>query len=104
MGPLAGITVIELAGLAPGPFCGMMLSDMGADVIRIERKGHAALTEPKYDVMMRNRRSIGIDLRKAEGVEIVLDMVERADALQEGSLILGPMNRQECWLRRWRQA
>ena len=84
MGPLQGVRIIEVGGIGPGPFCGMMLSDMGADVIRIERKGHNALTEPKYDVMMRNRRSIGIDLRKPEGVEIVLEMVEKADALQEG--------------------
>jgi alpha-methylacyl-CoA racemase len=84
MGPLQGVKIIEVGGIGPGPFCGMMLSDMGADVIRIERKGHTALTEPKYDVMMRNRRSIGIDLRKPEGVEIVLEMVEKADALQEG--------------------
>ncbi len=84
MGPLQGVKIIEVGGIGPGPFCGMMLSDMGADVIRIERKGHTALTEPKYDVMMRNRRSMGIDLRKPEGVEIVLDMVEKVDALQEG--------------------
>ena len=62
----------------------MMLSDMGADVIRIERKGQLSLTEPKYDVMMRNRRSIGIDLRKPEGAAAVLKMIARVDALQEG--------------------
>jgi alpha-methylacyl-CoA racemase len=84
MGPLQGVKIIEVGGIGPGPFCGMMLSDMGADVIRIERKGQASLTEPKYDVMMRNRRSMGIDLRKPEGVEIVLDMIEKVDALQEG--------------------
>jgi alpha-methylacyl-CoA racemase len=84
MGPLQGVKIIEVGGIGPGPFCGMMLSDMGADVIRIERKGQSARTEPKYDVMMRNRRSMGIDLRKPEGVEIVLDMVEKVDALQEG--------------------
>ncbi len=84
MGPLQGVKIIEVGGIGPGPFCGMMLSDMGADVIRIERKGQSSLTEPKYDVMMRNRRSMGIDLRKPEGVEIVLDMVEKVDALQEG--------------------
>ena len=84
MGPLQGVKIIEVGGIGPGPFCGMMLSDMGADVIRVERKGQSSLTEPKYDVMMRNRRSMGIDLRKPEGVEIVLDMVEKVDALQEG--------------------
>ena len=84
MGPLQGVKIIEVGGIGPGPFCGMMLSDMGADVIRIERKGHSARTEPKYDVMMRNRRSMSIDLKKPEGVEIVLAMVEKVDALQEG--------------------
>jgi alpha-methylacyl-CoA racemase len=84
MGPLQGVKIIEVGGIGPGPFCGMMLSDMGADVIRIERKGQSSRTEPKYDVMMRNRRSMNIDLRKPEGVEIVLEMVEKADALQEG--------------------
>jgi alpha-methylacyl-CoA racemase len=84
MGPLEGVKIIEVGGIGPGPFCGMMLSDMGADVVRIERKGHSALTEPKYDVMMRNRKSIGIDLRKPEGVETVLTVVEKVDALQEG--------------------
>ena len=84
MGPLQGVKIIEVGGIGPGPFCGMMLSDMGADVIRIERKGQIAFTEPKYDVMMRNRRSMVIDLRKPEGVETVLAMVEKVDALQEG--------------------
>jgi len=84
MGPLQGVKIIEVGGIGPGPFCGMMLSDMGADVIRIERKGQTAFTEPKYDVMMRNRRSMAIDLRKPEGVEAVLAMVEKVDALQEG--------------------
>ncbi len=84
MGPLQGIKIIEVGGIGPGPFCGMMLSDMGADVIRIERKGHSAMTEPKYDVMMRNRRSMAIDLRKPEGVGTVLEMVGKVDALQEG--------------------
>ena len=84
MGPLKGVKIIEFGGIGPGPFCAMMLSDMGADVIRIERKGQLSLTEPKYDVMMRNRRSIGIDLRKPDGVAAVLKMVAQVDALQEG--------------------
>jgi len=84
MGPLKGVKIIEFGGIGPGPFCAMMLSDMGADVIRIERKGQLSLTEPKYDVMMRNRRSVGIDLRKPEGVAAVLKMIARVDALQEG--------------------
>lgn len=84
MGPLEGVKIIEVGGIGPGPFCAMMLSDMGAQVIRIERKGHVALTEPKFDVMMRNRRSVSINLRKPEGVSAVLKMVEQVDALQEG--------------------
>ncbi len=84
MGPLKGVKIIEFGGIGPGPFCAMMLSDMGADIIRIERKGQLSFTEPKYDVMMRNRRSIGIDLRKPEGAAAVLKMVAQVDALQEG--------------------
>lgn len=84
MGPLEGVKIIEFGGIGPGPFCAMMLSDMGADVIRIERKGGLSLTEPKYDVMMRNRRSVSIDLRKPEGAAGVLEMVSQVDALQEG--------------------
>jgi alpha-methylacyl-CoA racemase len=84
MGPLKGVKIIEVGGIGPGPFCGMMLSDMGAEVIRIERKGQSTSTQPKYDVMMRNRRSVGIDLKKTEGVDIVLSMVKQVDALQEG--------------------
>tara|TARA_B100000530_G_scaffold334527_1_gene284549 strand:- start:643 stop:1788 length:1146 start_codon:yes stop_codon:yes gene_type:complete len=81
MGPLAGIRVIELAGIGPGPFCGMMLSDMGAEVIRVERIG--GNTRPK-DVLARNRRSIALDLKDPRGVELVLKLVEDADAIFEG--------------------
>ncbi|UCF93455.1 MAG: CoA transferase [Desulfobacterales bacterium] len=84
MGPLKGVKIIEVGGIGPGPFCGMMLADMGAEVIRIERKGQLALTDSKYDILTRNRRSIAIDLKKAEGVAAVLKMVEQVDALQEG--------------------
>jgi alpha-methylacyl-CoA racemase len=84
MGPLKGVKIIEVGGIGPGPFCGMMLSDMGADVIRIERKGGLVLSDSKYDVLTRNRRSIVIDLRKTEGRAAVLKMVEQVDALQEG--------------------
>ncbi len=82
MGPLQGIKVIELAGIGPGPFCGMLLSDMGAEVIRIERKG--ARGGSKYDVLSRGRKSVAVDLKKPEGVEMVLKLVEGADILQEG--------------------
>ncbi|MFM8356580.1 MAG: CaiB/BaiF CoA transferase family protein, partial [Gammaproteobacteria bacterium] len=82
MGPLAGYRVIELAGIGPGPFCGMMLSDMGAEVIRVDRLGTpAARTQ---DVLARNRQTIAVDLKKPEGVETVLRLVASADALFEG--------------------
>jgi len=82
MGPLAGFKIIELAGIGPGPFCGMMLSDMGAEVIRVERLSGADKA-PK-DVLARNRRSLAVDLKSPEGVETVLRLVESADALFEG--------------------
>ena len=84
MGPLEGVKILEVGGIGPGPFCGMMLSDMGADIVRIERKGGLSLTDPKFDVLTRNRRSIFVDLRKPEGVETALKIVEQVDALQEG--------------------
>jgi alpha-methylacyl-CoA racemase len=83
MGPLEGIRVIEIAGIGPGPFCAMMLSDMGADVVRIDRKS-AEGQGSKYNVLNRGRKSIAIDLKKPEGVEAVLGLVEQADALLEG--------------------
>ncbi len=82
MGPLSGFRIIELAGIGPGPFCGMMLSDMGAEVIRVERLSNAS-TAPK-DVLARNRRSIALDLKSPQGVETVLKLVESADGLFEG--------------------
>ena len=98
MGPLDGIRVIEMAGLGPAPFAGMMLSDMGAEVLRIDRPGTMPLfPEPKYDVMTRGRRSVSLDVKTPEGAEAVLQLVEKADALIEGfrpgvmeSLGLGP--------------
>ena len=84
MGPLQGVKVIEVGGIGPGPFCGMMLSDMGAEIVRVARKGQFMITEPKFDLLTRNRRSIEVDLRKEEGAAAVLKMVEQADALQEG--------------------
>ena len=82
MGPLAGLRVIELAGIGPGPFCGMMLSDMGAEVIRVDRIT-GGRGRPK-DVLARNRRSIAVDLKDPRGVEAVLKLVDTADALFEG--------------------
>ena len=89
MGPLAGITVIELAGIGPGPFCGMMLADLGADVIRVDRAQSVQGGDPERpppDLLARGSRSIGVDLKSPDGVEVVLSFpVERADALIEGS-------------------
>ncbi len=86
-GPLQGVRVIEIQGIGPGPFCGMMLSDMGADVIRVDRaaavRGGDPSTPPA-DVLARGRRSIGVDLKHPDGVETVLRLVESADALFEG--------------------
>ena len=83
MGPLQGFRVIELAGIGPGPFCGMMLSDMGAEVIRVDRIGGGGNRRGR-DVLARNRRSIAVDLKQPQGVELVLKLVETADALFEG--------------------
>lgn len=87
MGPLSGIKVIEIAGLGPGPFCGMMLSDMGAEVIRVERVTNVRPDRPDTppkDVLGRGRKNIAVDLRNADGVATVLRMVEQADVLFEG--------------------
>lgn len=87
MGPLTGVKVIELAGIGPGPFCAMMLADMGADVIRVDRAQSVVGGDPDNppaDVLNRGRRSIGIDLKHPDGVEVLLGLVERADALIEG--------------------
>jgi alpha-methylacyl-CoA racemase len=84
MGPLKNVKVIEVGGIGPAPFCSMMLSDMGAEIVRVERKGKGSSLEPKFNVLNRGRKSIGVDLKKAEGVEMVLGMIEKADALTEG--------------------
>ena len=87
MGALDGVRVIELAGIGPGPFCGMMLADMGADVVRIDRAGAVRGGDPDRppaNVNARGRRSIGVDLKSDEGRELVLRMVADADVLFEG--------------------
>ena len=87
MGPLQGVRIVELAGIGPAPFAGMLLSDMGADIIRIDRAQQvnaAAFDKPNLEPMYRGRRSIGVDLKNPEGVETVLRLVEQADALVEG--------------------
>ncbi|MFD4131040.1 CaiB/BaiF CoA transferase family protein [Streptomyces goshikiensis] len=84
-GPLAGVRVVELAGIGPGPFAAMLLADLGADVVRVDRPGGGGLAiDPAYDVTNRNKRSVLIDLKSAEGPERVLELVERADVLIEG--------------------
>src|SRR5450755_2679233 len=86
MGPLQGVKIIELAGIGPGPFAGMLLSDMGADVVRVDRAQQVTgdFSKPNRDSMYRGRRSIGVDLKNPDGVEAVLQLVESADALFEG--------------------
>ncbi|MEU9032215.1 CaiB/BaiF CoA-transferase family protein [Streptomyces sp. NPDC048383] len=84
-GPLAGVRVVELAGIGPGPFAAMLLADLGADVVRVDRPGGGGLAvDPAYDVTNRNKRSVLIDLKAADGPARVLDLVERADVLIEG--------------------
>ncbi|MEN9822319.1 MAG: CaiB/BaiF CoA transferase family protein [Ilumatobacteraceae bacterium] len=86
-GPLSGYRIIEIAGIGPGPFAAMLLADMGAEVIRVERaqavRGPAPET-PHYDVMLRGRRNVALDLKNPEGVATLLDLVASADALIEG--------------------
>ncbi|MFI6649291.1 CaiB/BaiF CoA transferase family protein [Streptomyces sp. NPDC050529] len=84
-GPLAGVRVVELAGIGPGPFAAMLLADLGADVVRVDRPGGAGLgIDPARDLTNRNKRSVLIDLKAASGPDTVLDLVERADVLIEG--------------------
>lgn len=87
MGPLAGVRIVEIAGIGPGPFAAMLLADMGADIVRVDRAGQVYggdPNDPPKDVMNRGRRSIGVDLKNPAGVETVLQLVEHADALIEG--------------------
>jgi alpha-methylacyl-CoA racemase len=81
MGPLAGIRIVEIAGIGPGPFCGMLLSDLGAQVLRVERRGASA---DAHDPLQRNRLRLALDLKDARQVAVLLDIVEHADALFEG--------------------
>jgi alpha-methylacyl-CoA racemase len=86
-GPLDGVRIIELAGLGPAPFAGMMLADAGADIIRIDRSERATYppnTEPHVDLMNRGRRSVAVDLKHPDGVGLVLRLVAQADGLMEG--------------------
>jgi len=82
LGPLGGLRVVELAGIGPGPYACMMLADMGADVVHVQRPGQTAAAA--VDPMLRSRRCLALDLKSATGVEVVLRLVERADVLIEG--------------------
>ena len=94
MGPLSGIRVVEFAGMGPGPFAGMMLADLGAEVTRVDRlsggSGAGRVSAPstmaavRADVVSRGRRSIAVDLKSVDGVEVVLTLVDCADVLIEG--------------------
>jgi alpha-methylacyl-CoA racemase len=81
-GPLSGMKILEFAGIGPGPFCGMLLSDLGADVVRIDRKG--AGRAAKTDITARGRRSVAMDLKSPAAVEACLKLMESADAVFEG--------------------
>ncbi|MCW3834466.1 CaiB/BaiF CoA transferase family protein [Sphingomonas canadensis] len=86
-GPLEGVRIVEIEGLGPGPFCGMMLADHGAEVIRIERPGGSRLKLGRHtamDPLARSRKSIVVDMKQPEGIAAVRDLVRTADGLIEG--------------------
>ena len=86
-GPLSGLKIVELAGIGPAPYCAMLLADLGADVLRIDRAQNVAAgapDQPPLDLLNRSRRSVGVDLKHPEGVETVLRLAEFADVLIEG--------------------
>lgn len=87
MGPLSGYRVVEFAGIGPAPMCAMLLSDMGADVLLVDRTASSGLgvaMEPRYNLLNRGRRSLALDLKRPEATEVALRLIERADALIEG--------------------
>jgi alpha-methylacyl-CoA racemase len=87
MGPLTGFKVVEFAAIGPGPMCAMLLADLGAEVIRIDRVQESDLgvkLPTKFSVLLRGRRSVAIDMKKEEGVEAARRLIDRADALIEG--------------------
>ncbi|MCI0426175.1 MAG: CoA transferase [Actinobacteria bacterium] len=86
-GPLVGVTVVELGGIGPSPFCGMMLADHGADVVRVDRADLAVgahTSSTRHDMLNRGKRSIAVDVKNGEGVEVVLRLAATADVLIEG--------------------
>jgi len=87
MGPLKGVKIVELAGIGPGPMCAMLLADLGATVLRIDRKEPSGLgiKRPlRFDLLLRNRKVIALDLKDPQAIELVLDLVANADGLIEG--------------------
>ena len=102
-GPLRGVKVVEIAGIGPGPHACMILADLGADVVRVERPGGGMLGGGRHDVLTRGRPSVAMDLKNPDAVTTVLDLVEQADVLVEGMrpgaaerMGLGP---EDCWAR-----
>ena len=87
MGPLAGLRVVELASIGPGPMCAMLLADQGASVVRIDRTEPSGLGVPmatKFDVAGRSRRSVALDIKQPAGRDAALRLIDRADVLIEG--------------------
>jgi alpha-methylacyl-CoA racemase len=87
MGPLSGVKIVEMGGIGPGPMCAMLLADMGAEIVRIDRltdPGLGVASDPKFNLLMRSRRSVAIDTKTEAGKNLVLDLIENADALIEG--------------------
>ncbi|MFH2133416.1 MAG: CaiB/BaiF CoA-transferase family protein [bacterium] len=83
-GPLKGLKIIELGGIGPGPLCGMLLSDMGADVLRIDRNQPSGLgtpRPPRFDILRRNRASVSVNLKAEEGIDTILRLARQADAI-----------------------
>lgn len=84
-GPLAGLRIIEMAGIGPGPFCGMMLADLGAEVIRVERPGGNIMSTFAHDTLFRSRRCIALNIKDPAGRDLLIDLTETADAIFEGN-------------------
>ncbi|MBL8588403.1 MAG: CoA transferase [Methylobacteriaceae bacterium] len=87
MGPLQGVRIVEMSGIGPAPFCGMLLADLGADVLRVDRLGGSGLgfpIAPRFDLLNRGKRAAAIDLKRPEGVALVKRLIARADMLIEG--------------------
>ena len=87
MGPLAGLRIVEMSGIGPAPFCGMLLADMGADVLRIDRLAAADLgfnVAPRYDLLNRGKRAVALDVKSPAGIAAVKELVAKADVLIEG--------------------